>query len=69
MTSRPMDRHRHRRRACNGKGLPPSDDTMVSTFVQETDEGGIRLTEHLYLMEEEETLVLRLKHFTADLTG
>ncbi len=49
--------------------LPPSGDTMVGTFVQETAEGGIHFTEHLYLMEEEGTLVLRLKHFNADLTG
>ena len=49
--------------------LPPSGATMVGTFVQETDEGGIRFTEHMYLMEEEGTLVLRLKHFNADLTG
>ncbi len=49
--------------------LPPTGDTMVGTFVQTTDEGTIRFTEHLYLMEEEGTLVLRLKHFNADLTG
>ncbi len=49
--------------------LPPTGDTMVGTFVQTTEEGGIQFTEHLYLMEEEGTLVLRLKHFHADLTG
>lgn len=49
--------------------LPPTGGTMIGTFVQETPEGGIRFTEHLYLMEEEGTLVLRLKHFNADLTG
>ncbi len=49
--------------------LPPTGPTMVGTFVQETGEGGIMFTEHLYLMEEEGTLVLRLKHFNADLTG
>nr|WP_240048880.1 DUF6265 family protein [Parerythrobacter lutipelagi] len=49
--------------------LPPSGGTMVGTFVQETGEGDIRFTEHLYLMEQEGTLVLRLKHFNADLTG
>lgn len=49
--------------------LPPTGQTMVGTFVQETDEGGIMFTEHLYLMEEEGSLVLRLKHFNADLTG
>ncbi|MBY6127273.1 DUF1311 domain-containing protein [Qipengyuania aquimaris] len=49
--------------------LPPSGGTMVGTFIQETEEGAIRFTEHLYLMEEEGTLVLRLKHFNADLTG
>ncbi len=49
--------------------LPPSGGTMVGSFIQEDDEGAIRFTEHLYLMEEEGTLVLRLKHFNADLTG
>lgn len=49
--------------------LPPTGDTMVGSFVQQTGEGGIRFTEHMYLTEEEGTLVLRLKHFNADLTG
>lgn len=49
--------------------LPPTGDTMVGTFVQQTGEGGIRFTEHMYLVEEEGTLVLRLKHFNADLTA
>ena len=49
--------------------LPPSGGTMVGSFVQESGEGAIRFTEHLYLMEEEGTLVLRLKHFNPDLTG
>ena len=49
--------------------LPPTGDTMVGTFVQQTADGGIRFTEHLYLMEEAGSLVLRLKHFNADLTG
>ena len=49
--------------------LPPTGSTMVGTFVQETAEGAIQFTEHLYLMEEDGTLVLRLKHFNADLTG
>ncbi len=49
--------------------LPPMGGTMVGTFVQETPDGEIMFTEHLYLMEEEGSLVLRLKHFNADLTG
>ena len=49
--------------------LPATGDTMVGTFVQQEGEGGIRFTEHMYLMEEAGTLVLRLKHFDADLTG
>ncbi|MFL0355252.1 DUF6265 family protein [Erythrobacter sp. GH1-10] len=49
--------------------LPPTGNTMVGTFVQRTADGAIQFTEHLYLMEEEGTLVLRLKHFNADLTG
>ncbi|QYJ07239.1 DUF6265 family protein [Qipengyuania flava] len=49
--------------------LPPTGNTMVGTFVQMADAETIQFTEHLYLMEEEGTLVLRLKHFNADLTG
>ena len=53
--------------------LPPTGGTMVGTFVQEVvAENGassIMFTEILYLMEEEGSLVLRLKHFNADLTG
>ena len=49
--------------------LPPTGKTMVGSFVQMADDETIRFTEHLYLMEEEGTLVLRLKHFNADLTG
>ncbi len=49
--------------------LPPTGGTMVGTFVQETTEGEIMFTEHLYLMQEDGSLVLRLKHFNADLTG
>ena len=49
--------------------LPPTGPVMVGTFAQETAEGEVMFTEHLYLMEEEGTLVLRLKHFNADLTG
>lgn len=49
--------------------LSPSGGTMVGTFVQETGEGGIMFTEHMYLMEENGSLVVRLKHFNADLTG
>ncbi|BDI59718.1 DUF6265 family protein [Qipengyuania nanhaisediminis] len=49
--------------------LPPTGPTMVGTFVQEDGEGGIRFSEHMYLMEEGGSLVLRLKHFNADLTG
>lgn len=42
---------------------------MVGTFLQQGEDGEIQFTEHLYLMEEEGTLVLRLKHFNPDLTG
>jgi len=49
--------------------LPPMGGIMVGTFVQETEGGGIMFTEHLYLMQEEGSLVLKLKHFNADLTG
>ncbi len=49
--------------------LAPTGSTMVGTFVQEDGEEGIRFTEHLYLMEENGSLVLKLKHFNADLTS
>ncbi len=53
--------------------LPPSGGTMVGTFVQQTPAkdgaSAIMFTEHMYLMQESDTLVLRLKHFNADLTG
>lgn len=49
--------------------LPPTGPVMVGTFVQQTREGDIMFTEHMYLMAEKGTLVLRLKHFNADLTG
>lgn len=49
--------------------LPPSGDTMVGSFVQETAEGGIMFTEHMYLMEQDGSLVVKLKHFNPDLTG
>jgi Domain of unknown function (DUF6265)/Lysozyme inhibitor LprI len=49
--------------------LPPSGTTMVGTFVQQTAEGGILFSEHMQIMEEGGSLVLKLKHFNPDLTG
>lgn len=49
--------------------LPSAGGTMVGTFVQENGKGGIQFTEHMYLLEEEGSLVLELKRFNADLTG
>lgn len=49
--------------------LAPSGGTMVGTFVQETAEGGIMFTEHMYLMEQDGSLVVKLKHFNPDMTG
>jgi hypothetical protein len=49
--------------------LAPSGSTMVGTFVQETAVGGIMFTEHMYLMEEDGSLAVKLKHFNPDLTG
>lgn len=49
--------------------LPAMGGTMVGSFVQADADGEVQFTEHLYLMEEEGTVVLRLKHFNADLTG
>lgn len=49
--------------------LAPSGTTMVGTFVQETADGGILFTEHMYLMEQDGSLVVKLKHFNPDLTG
>lgn len=49
--------------------LPPTGTTMVGSFVQQTADGGIMFTEHMYLMEQDGSLVVKLKHFNADLTG
>ena len=49
--------------------LPPSEGTMVGVFVQEQADGTILFTEHMYMAEEEGSLVLKLKHFNPDLTG
>ena len=49
--------------------IAPSGGTMVGIFVQETAEGGIMFSEHMYLMEEGGSLVVKLKHFNPDLTG
>lgn len=49
--------------------LAPSGGTMVGTFVQETAEGGIMFSELMYLMEQDGSLVVKLKHFNPDLTG
>lgn len=47
----------------------PAGDTMVGTVVERTWKGGIRVVEHLYLTEEEGTLVLRQERVNSDLTG
>lgn len=49
--------------------LAPSGTTMVGVFVQETADGSIRFTEHMYLTEQDGSLVVKLKHFNPDLTG
>lgn len=49
--------------------LPPIGGTMVGTFVQQGANGALQFTEHMYLSEEDGSLVLRLKHFNEDLTG
>lgn len=49
--------------------LPAAGSTMVGTFIQQTAEGGILFTEHMQIMEESGSLVLKLKHFNPDLTG
>ena len=46
-----------------------ADGILVGTFVQQTAEGGIMFTEHMYIVEQGGSLVLKLKHFNADLTG
>jgi hypothetical protein len=49
--------------------LAPFDETMVGTFVQADASGGIMFSEHMYLMPDEGSLALKLKHFNPDLTG
>jgi hypothetical protein len=49
--------------------LPPIGGTMVGTFVQETPDGAIMFSEHMYILPQDGSLALKLKHFNADLTG
>ncbi|QFT76280.1 DUF6265 family protein [Erythrobacter sp. THAF29] len=49
--------------------LPPSGGTMIGTFVQESQDGAIMFSEHMYIMPVGDSLALKLKHFNADLTG
>ena len=49
--------------------LTPSGTTMVGTFVQENADGSIMFTEHMYLMGQDGSLVVKLKHFNPDMTG
>ena len=49
--------------------LKPVGSTMVGTFVQQDVDGAILFTEHMYLVQDNGTLTLKLKHFNADLTG
>lgn len=49
--------------------IPPSNGTMIGLFLQEKPDGSIYFTEHMYLTEEQGSLVLKLKHFNPDLTG
>ena len=49
--------------------LPPLGGTMVGTFVQQDEAGAIMFTEHMYIVPQDGSLALKLKHFNADLTG
>jgi len=49
--------------------LPATGPTMVGLFVQEKPDGTILFTEHMYLSEDAGSLVVKLKHFNADLTA
>ncbi|MBM0171324.1 DUF6265 family protein [Altererythrobacter sp. C41] len=49
--------------------LPPMGGIMAGLFAQESPDGGLMFTEHMYLVEEEGSLALKLKHFNPDLTG
>lgn len=49
--------------------LAPFGGTMVGVFVLEKPDGSIQLTEHMYLTEEDGSLVLKLKHFSPELTA
>lgn len=49
--------------------LAPTGNTMVGAFVQQTAEGDILFTEHMYLVEQGDSPALKLKHFNADLAG
>ncbi len=49
--------------------LPAFGSTMVGTFVQADAAGEVMFSEHMVLAEEAGSLVLKIKHFNADLTG
>jgi hypothetical protein len=48
--------------------MPPSDGSMVAAF-KSSGEDGVAFYEIVTMLEEEGSVVMRLKHFDADLTG
>ncbi|WP_298016826.1 DUF6265 family protein [uncultured Parasphingopyxis sp.] len=48
--------------------LPPTGDMMTGIFVQSGDDG-MQFSELIYIVPRDGTLVIRLKHFNADLSG
>lgn len=49
--------------------LSPLGGSMAGIFVQGDGKGGVRFTEHMQIAPDGDSLVVRLKHFNADLTG
>jgi len=47
----------------------PVGGTMVGTFIQQTSDGSIMFTEHMYIRPVGESLEIAIKHFNPDLTG
>ena len=60
------------RRAASGaasRDASPALPPRGTNALQEDADGAIMFTEHMYLVQEDSSLALKLKHFNADLTG
>ena len=49
--------------------LAPFGNAMIGTFVQSDGDDSVMFTEHMQILERDDSLVLLIKHFNPDLTG